>query len=99
MMYSVWTGSGYGTVAPGTTLTEHRHMPIYEYECRGCGNRFEKIIYGKAEAQCPSCSSVDLSRLLSTFAVSTAAGRAATSEPVACSTCGDPRGSGACSMN
>ena len=46
-------------------------MPIYEYECRDCGSRFEKIIYGTAEPHCPSCNSADLSRLLSTFAVST----------------------------
>ncbi|RPI53368.1 MAG: zinc ribbon domain-containing protein [Acidobacteria bacterium] len=74
-------------------------MPIYEYECRDCGSRFEKIIYGKAEPQCPSCNSADLARLLSTFAVSTASVRSADSAPAACGTCGDPRGAGACSIN
>jgi putative FmdB family regulatory protein len=74
-------------------------MPIYEYECRGCGSRFEKIVYGKVEAHCPSCDSADLSRLLSTFAVSTSAGKPSASSPAACGTCGDPRGPGACSIN
>jgi putative FmdB family regulatory protein len=74
-------------------------MPIYEYECRACGSHFEKIIYGAAEPHCPSCNSADLSRLLSTFAVSTGSGKGAASEPGACGTCGDPRGPGACSIN
>ncbi len=80
-------------------FTEHIAMPIYEYECRGCGSRFEKIVYRKDAPNCPSCSSTDLSRLLSTFAVSTASGKTADFGPSACGTCGDPRGPGACSIN
>jgi putative FmdB family regulatory protein len=75
-------------------------MPIYEYECRTCGRRFETIVYGSNEPACPSCSSADLQRLLSTFAVSSSSQRAAaTDAPSACGTCGDPRGPGACSIN
>lgn len=73
-------------------------MPIYEYECRGCGNRFEKIVRGAAAPACPTCNSVELERLLSTFAVATGAPRE-TSAPGPCGTCGDPRGPGSCSMN
>ena len=48
-------------------------MPIYEYECRGCRSRFEKIVQGPTvpTPSCPSCNSVELDRLLSTFAVGT----------------------------
>jgi putative FmdB family regulatory protein len=73
-------------------------MPIYEYQCRSCGSRFEKIVYGNNQPACPSCSSADLERLLSTFAVSSSSGREADG-PAACGTCGDPRGPGACSIN
>lgn len=44
-------------------------MPIYEYECRGCGNRFDLLVRGKEIAACTSCESQDLERLLSLPAV------------------------------
>lgn len=40
-------------------------MPIYEYSCQACGHEFETLVLGKAEAECPSCQSTDLKRLLS----------------------------------
>jgi putative FmdB family regulatory protein len=49
-------------------------MPIYEYECRGCGQRFEHLVRPPIPAgdnlACPSCQSQDLEKLLSSFAVS-----------------------------
>ena len=44
-------------------------MPIYEYECRACGNRFEAIVRMNDSPACPSCKSEDLERLISMFAV------------------------------
>ena len=44
-------------------------MPIYEYECRGCGDRFEAIVRSTESPACPSCQGVDLERLISMFAV------------------------------
>ena len=49
-------------------------MPLYEFECHGCGARFELLVRGEVPA-CPSCKSIDLERLLSMFAVSSAATR------------------------
>lgn len=48
-------------------------MPIYEYECRTCGHRFEAIVLPPAlvEPACPSCQGHDLEKLLSTSAIST----------------------------
>jgi putative FmdB family regulatory protein len=45
-------------------------MPIYEYRCRSCKNRFERLVpAGAADGQsCPTCGSADVSRLLSLFA-------------------------------
>ncbi len=51
-------------------------MPLYEFECRGCGSRFEQLVRGEGLPTCPSCESTDLERLLSMFAVSSAATRA-----------------------
>ena len=49
-------------------------MPIYEYECRSCGHQFEFLsLPGSTEAaRCTNCDSVELVRLLSGFAVSSA---------------------------
>ena len=45
-------------------------MPIYEYACRSCSERFELLTYvSKADgATCPKCGAVDVKRLMSTFA-------------------------------
>jgi putative regulatory protein, FmdB family len=46
-------------------------MPIYEYECRGCGHRFEFLKLPSSDAAaCPSCAGTDLERLISMFAPS-----------------------------
>jgi putative FmdB family regulatory protein len=44
-------------------------MPIYEYECRTCGHRFEQLIIHSTTPTCPSCSGHDLERMISLFAV------------------------------
>ena len=41
-------------------------MPIYEYECKGCKNKFELLIRGtSATPVCPACKSADLEKLFS----------------------------------
>ena len=47
-------------------------MPIYEYECRGCGEQFELLVLKDTVAACPGCKSQDLEQLISGFAVSSA---------------------------
>ena len=44
-------------------------MPLYEYECRGCGKRFEHLVRAGQSASCPSCQSDNLEKLLSVCAV------------------------------
>lgn len=44
-------------------------MPIFEYQCRQCGNEFELIVLKDTVVACPSCQGQDLERLLSAFAV------------------------------
>jgi putative FmdB family regulatory protein len=46
-------------------------MPIYEYKCQGCGNKFEKLVRRADEAgdlACPSCGGGQLNQEFSTFA-------------------------------
>ncbi|HEX5413916.1 MAG TPA: zinc ribbon domain-containing protein [Terriglobia bacterium] len=67
------------------------HMPIFEYQCRNCGSRFEKISYASgAEILCKNCSSPKVEKLLSVFAVSGSSHERLSSEAGPCP-CGAPR--------
>ena len=53
-------------------------MPLYEFECHGCGARFERLVRaGDSPPTCPACQGADIERLLSMFAVNSDATRAA----------------------
>ena len=46
-------------------------MPIFEYQCPTCKDRFEKLVRSgpaPAKAECPTCGRTEASRVLSTFA-------------------------------
>jgi putative FmdB family regulatory protein len=50
-------------------------MPIYEYLCQSCGDKFEKLVRkteDALEAGCPSCGQKHLKQEYSTFAAQTA---------------------------
>ncbi|MEX2261241.1 MAG: zinc ribbon domain-containing protein [Bryobacteraceae bacterium] len=60
-------------------------MPIFEYRCDDCGNRFEKLVRRAAEnggTQCPSCGKEHVTQQFSTFAAHSNGGAA--SEMPAC---------------
>lgn len=66
-------------------------MPIFEYRCRECGAKFEKILpNGSSEVVCQHCSSRRVDKLLSVFAVSGDSRQSAAAEPGPCA-CGAPR--------
>jgi putative FmdB family regulatory protein len=47
-------------------------MPIYEFKCNECGDKFSKIIIKKdALIECPKCKSNNVSKLMSAFKAST----------------------------
>jgi putative FmdB family regulatory protein len=48
---------------------EVRVMPIFEYACKGCGKRFEKLQKSESAipAACPACGSVEIEKEFSTF--------------------------------
>lgn len=45
-------------------------MPIFDFECSDCGNKFDLLIANKDKdkAQCPKCGSSNVKQLLSVFA-------------------------------
>jgi putative FmdB family regulatory protein len=77
-------------------------MPLFEYACRSCGHKFEFLTRAGHAPTCPACTSVELEKQLSVFAVRAPSSGLSSSMPAptgACGMCGDPRGPGACSMN
>ncbi|MCX7786819.1 MAG: zinc ribbon domain-containing protein [Spirochaetes bacterium] len=72
-------------------------MPIFEYTCTKCGQKFETLVLGNTEIQCPSCGSTKLKKQFSTFAVHHAPTRSSQTEPPCCSSsCGNGFEQGAC---
>ena len=63
-------------------------MPIYEYRCDTCGERFEKLIrsYQADAPACPSCGAARVTMQLSTFATHSSGSnpRAASEMPGGC---------------
>jgi putative FmdB family regulatory protein len=45
-------------------------MPLYEYDCLKCGQRFEVLVRGPQAIACPSCGHEGVERAISAFAVS-----------------------------
>jgi putative FmdB family regulatory protein len=74
-------------------------MPLFEYICQDCRQRFETIVQGSTAPTCPSCKGAKLEKQWSAFAVGGTASWATSTAPGPCGTCGDPRGPGACSTN
>ncbi|MDY6917374.1 MAG: zinc ribbon domain-containing protein [Chloroflexota bacterium] len=59
-------------------------MPIYEYECPKCGERFEQrrsIADCDSQAECPKCGAVEARRVLSVFALGSSGTACAPSSP------------------
>ena len=48
-------------------------MPIFEYQCAACGERFERLLFGneRPDLRCPRCGKSGAVRVMSTFAVAT----------------------------
>ncbi len=64
-------------------------MPIYEYRCTTCGERFEWLTSRaeRAEARCPRCGARRVERLLSAFAVGKSGATAESPGPCGSSDC------------
>jgi putative FmdB family regulatory protein len=59
-------------------------MPIYEYRCQDCGNRFEilqRLGQGAEGLSCPECGEERVEKQYSTFASGTASSRPSEAAP------------------
>lgn len=73
-------------------------MPIYEYTCKSCETKFDKLVRSMSkqeEIPCPKCGSKQTTRDLSLFAVGAEAGPKSAGSPGGCGRCGGP---GPCAM-
>ncbi len=73
-------------------------MPLFEYECKGCGNKFELLIRGSEAARCPKCGDEHVEKALSVFAVSVKSSPAPSPSAGACAACPHAAASGGCAM-
>jgi putative FmdB family regulatory protein len=62
-------------------------MPIFEYVCSACREKFEALVLGSRTPACPKCHGTDLEKQLSAFAFRSAGGDAAASGGSKCSGC------------
>ena len=72
-------------------------MPIYEYSCRDCGTRFEKLLRRAEDARdlaCPSCGQTQIQQELSVFAAHAAESRAPEMPMGPCAGCQNPAACG-----
>jgi len=53
-------------------------MPIYEFQCKRCGNQFEKLVRVDHTADCPACQASEVERLFSVPGISTQKSRSVT---------------------
>lgn len=49
-------------------------MPIYDFACRGCGERFEALVNAAQRPACPVCATPEPDRLFSPIAAAPKAG-------------------------
>lgn len=74
-------------------------MPIYEYLCESCGDKFEKLVRRTEDAMsagCPSCGEHHLQQQYSTFAARGEASSTAAMPACPGGMCGTP---GMCGRN
>jgi putative FmdB family regulatory protein len=74
-------------------------MPIYEYLCKDCGSKFEKLVRRSGDAiECPSCGKSEVSQQLSVFAAHANSSAKAPAGPM-CPSGGMCPTPGACGLN
>ncbi len=52
-------------------------MPVYEYQCLECGEKFEQLVMSQREAdaqKCPNCGATKVNKLFSVFGSSSGKG-------------------------
>jgi putative FmdB family regulatory protein len=79
-------------------------VPIYEYTCKSCETKFEKLVRAMSSAtdgekvKCPDCGSVKTARSFSVFAVGAEGAKSSGASAPASGMCGCGRVPGTCGM-
>ncbi len=76
-------------------------MPVYEFTCQSCGERFEKLfrtMSAESDAKCPKCGSSKTARALSLINAGESKGSAGASAGGDMPFCGRCGGPGPCGM-
>ena len=74
-------------------------MPIYEYSCKECRNRFELLVGVNEVPVCPRCGGLDLEKELSVFAVGGASQPRCPGRSESCTACCAEPGTGGCPLS
>jgi putative FmdB family regulatory protein len=81
-------------------MKETTAVPIYEYQCKSCGEKFEKLVRTMGEAKpkiaCPKCGSEQTTKALSVFAVAESSSVKGSDSGPMCGRCGGP---GPCALD
>jgi len=63
-------------------------MPLFEFQCKKCGNEFEELVKNSEEkVQCPKCSSNQVSKKMSVFAHKSGEKFRSTATSSSCASC------------
>lgn len=66
-------------------------MPVYDFTCQDCRQPFDKLVRSSAllsEVHCPTCGSLNVKKLLSSFATKGSGGGDYSPSAASCSTGG-----------
>jgi len=62
-------------------------MPIYEYHCDKCDEKFECLIMGKDKPKCPKCGGAKVKRMMSACGFVSKGGGMTTAKSAGSSSC------------
>ncbi len=62
-------------------------MPLYDYKCQKCSHKFEVLVMGGEQPQCPQCASLELDKMMSGFSVGGGAKNAGSAVGSKCGGC------------
>ncbi len=69
-------------------------MPLYDFKCKECGHKFEKLVFKEEEIKeikCPKCQSSNIEKLLTSFKIGgseSSSSSCSSCSSGSCSTCG-----------
>ncbi len=56
-------------------------MPLFDFECQNCRERFEEIVFSSTTVRCPNCSDTEVKKLPSLVAIGRSRGGSSASLP------------------